>query len=80
MDNIHHRTRIIGYYLDCDQALKATLFADIYECGYYDTVVIEEVPQGVYPFRKNNQLWIDAAGSIIEVPEFYENTCCIGIG
>jgi len=77
----HHKTRTIGYYFDCNDAILTTLFdRDIFENGYYDTAVIEEVPQGTHPFRKDNQLWFDMSGTVIDTPDFYKNCCCIGIG
>ena len=75
------RKRCVGYYYDCEYAIKVVLFdIMLWENDYYKYAVIEEVPEGTHPVKLNNQLWFDNKGDIIDTPEDWKNTCCIGIG
>lgn len=52
------RSRCIGYFLHLDNA-KASVevnAGDIYESGWYTHVVIEGLPEGLYPVQEN-RVW-----------------------
>jgi len=75
------KVRCIGYYLDLDFAIEVVLFDSIiWEEGYYEYAVIECVPEGTYPIKLNNQIWINDNGDIIDPPDQFKNIVCIGIG
>jgi hypothetical protein len=55
------RYRTWGWYESFEDAETAVFenHTDIFECGYYDLAVIEEMPEGVMAFREN-EWWYKA--------------------
>jgi len=75
------KVRCIGYYFDLDFTIMVVLYDPmIWEEDYYKYAVIECVPEGTYPVKLNNQIWIDNNGDIIDPPDQFKNTICIGVG
>jgi hypothetical protein len=73
-------TRCVGFYHDCDNAVRAVLYDSmLWDDPSYEYVVIEKVKQGTYPYIMN-QLWIDRDLNVIDTPKEYHNTCNFGIG
>jgi hypothetical protein len=74
-------TRCVGYYFDCEYAVKVALFDTmLWENDHYKYIVIEEVPEGTHPYKPGNQLWLNNKGNVIDTPDDYKNICCVGIG
>jgi hypothetical protein len=70
----------IGFYHDCDNAVKAVLYDSmLWDDPSYEYVVIEEVKPGTYP-HVMNQLWIDRDLNVIDTPEEHKDVCNFGIG
>ncbi len=82
------RQRTWGWFSDFDTAEKAVLTnaTDMFEMGYYDHAVIEEMPEGllVVPEKEWFYLAVYKDGipniSRIDKPELLENTCCFSMG
>jgi hypothetical protein len=51
----HTDQRVVGWFPTKERAEKIVLgnYGDIYECGWYPLVVIEEVEPGLYPNAEN---------------------------
>jgi len=60
------RSRMFGYFFKEETARQAVLenWLDMYECGYYDHVVVERMPPGIHPFSHEVQWyrWDTALG------------------
>ena len=73
-------TRCVGFYHDCDDAVRAVLYDSmLWYDSTYDCVIIEGVKPGTFSFT-DNQLWIDRNLNVIDTPEKYHNTCNFGVG
>ena len=76
--------RVVGFYYDRKDALKTAEgnYGDIYECGSYPYVVIEEVPEGVYKYQSKSwwYKWRDGKYRKTRKPKSYKNVVGFGIG
>lgn len=87
--------RCVGYFNTFEEAEKATLenWGDIYECGYYQYVVIEAIKPGLYSIDIHptwyEAKWIESNAEYplgryevtkIETPDFAECMCGWSIG
>jgi hypothetical protein len=86
--NGDHHSRSVGYYFNKEDAVHAVKenACDIYECGFYNYAVIEEIREGIYQYDIN-PLWFSVEPTAkpteydvkqIEKPEFAEYT--VGFG
>jgi len=76
--------RTVGWFPFLESAQKCVEknFGDIYECGSYPWVVIEEVPFGLYPPTTEWwYTWKKGEGyKPAKKPKQYRNIVCFGIG
>ena len=89
------RIRVWGWFSDLETAEKCVLenWTDMYECGYYNRAVIEEMPEGVCVISRYHKWYkieyldkeeFDQVDSYkiteIEKPEIYKNVCNFAMG
>lgn len=85
LHTIHGRKRTWGYFFEHKDATLAVLTneTDMFEDGYYDVAVIEEVPEGLLPMVEDaNWYRWEKPGRVvaIAVPEQYRHICSFSMG
>lgn len=80
------RSRTVGYFINEQDAiirLENNVF-DLYECGYYDYAIIENIPEGIYQYDDNPKWfkWDETKQGFYscEVPKGFENAFGLSIG
>lgn len=78
--------RLVGYFETFDKAEEIIVNNqdDIYECGYYEYAIIQNIPSGLYKYDLQPvwYQWNDINGytKIDTIPQQYKNQCGFGIG
>jgi hypothetical protein len=73
-------TKCVGFYYDCDNAVKAVLYDELlWDIPTYKYIVIESIKSGTHP-HVIDQLWINRNLDTVDTPEEYINICNFGIG
>jgi len=88
-DVIWRSTRSIGFTSTYELAEEMVLenANDMYECGYYRYVVIEETWEGAHRYRPDKEVWFEWIGDVetggyrkVLKPEIFKRVCGFGLG
>lgn len=86
-----YKPRCVGYFLTFQAAENNVLVnrGDMFECGYYNYAIIEEVCEGIYPISCIDHRWFykfvfsyegEDAITPCSDPEFAKAIYCFSIG
>lgn len=78
------RSRCVGYFNSYEEAEDVVRgnYGDLYEQGYYDYVVIENIPEGLYQYDLEPVFfkWDSEVFKKCNRPEGLENICGLSLG